>query len=262
MSPFDALTRAGLMAILVLGSLIAQTAAVDSQPAFELMAPGTHLPTYGNAYDLLDAGSPGELTVVALARPTGESRNLPFVVHNGTDRPQVPWVTAQALIPGSDEIVVGVAENPNAFPTLLEPGNVAIGEIRFDELVPADATIETAVTGTLPGYLLNRQGQLQIDRLGPLHLASFDPLTGTGTLTANVVDGYHLENFWRRMACFADGELRALVVIDIDALELRNGESASFSLMGVAPNECETFIFAGYGSMCGFVGNIKVCGTA
>jgi hypothetical protein len=228
-----------------------------AQTSFRVEVQGTHLPTFGNAYERLAEGAPGELSVVALAQPDGLSNTIAFVVRNATAEVVVPWVTATAQGSDGTEVLQGEATNPNAFPFVVEPGNLAIGEIAFEAPVPAGATLDVTVTGEPPepGFILQED-------IGPLWLDAFDPATGTGVVANQVArESAFLDNFWRRMACFADGQLQRLVVIDIDARSLAAGETSAFRLMQVEPGACEEFIFAGFGAMCEIVrGNVQLCG--
>lgn len=250
--------RAFLLAVITIATVWSGVPGVQAQTTFWAEIEGTHLPTFGNAYESLAAGTPGQLSVVALAEPTGESNTIAFVVRNDTPDLLIPWVTATAQSEATGEAMQGRAFNPNAFPYIVEPGNLVIGEITFEQSVPTDASLEVTVTGEVPSpsaFLLQED-------LGPLWLDAFDPTTGTGIVSnPTTIEPVFLDNFWRRMACFEDGQLQRLVIVDIDARSLQAQGTSPFRLMQVESGECESFIFAGYGTQCELNrNNVKVCG--
>ena len=51
------------------------------------------------------------------------------------------------------------------------------------------------------------------------------------------------------MACFTDGELTGLALVDIDATALEFRAATTFRLMQVPSGGCQQFIFVGYGTL-------------
>lgn len=242
--------RIFLLAVITIATVWSGVPGIQAQTTFRAEAEGTHLPTFGNAYESLAEGTPGQLSVVALAEPTGESNTIAFVVRNNTPDLLIPWVTATAQSEATGETLRGRAFNPNAFPYIVEPGNLVIGEITFEQSVPIDASLEVTVTGEQPNP--NPAAFILQEDLGPLWLDTYDPTTGEGIVSNPATrDPVKLDALWHRMACFEDGELQRLVLIDIDARSLAGQGTTRFRLYQAEPEECESFIFAGYGLQCG-----------
>ena len=249
--------RIVLLAVMVGATAWSGVSMTQAQTIYQVEVEGSHLPTFGNAYEHLAEGDAGQLSIVALAEPTGQSRTIAFVVLNNSPDLLIPWVTATARVESTDETLAGRAFNPNAFPYIVEPGNLVIGEITFEHPVPVDAVLDVTVTGDQPDPRLVLQ-----EDLGPLWLDAFDTATGEGIVSnPTTSDPAFLDVFWRRMACFQDGQLQRLVLVDIEAQRLAGQGTTAFRLFAADPGECETFIFAGYGTQCELTrNNVRVCG--
>lgn len=100
----------------------------------------------GNAAPEFEAGKPGELSVVHVGKKIADQGVLLFAFRNNTDEAvaHVDW-SATARSAGS---VVGSGSSQGTDPSVVQPGEVALSYIYFDniEAIPDDAEYEFSAT--------------------------------------------------------------------------------------------------------------------
>jgi hypothetical protein len=99
----------------------------------------------GNAFPLIPAGAPGEVSVVASGAPDPSSGSVPFVVRNNTDG-DVYDVRVIATAKDASGRVVATGDDQGVRPFHVQPGTLGLGHVYFDGLVlPADTAFEFVV---------------------------------------------------------------------------------------------------------------------
>jgi hypothetical protein len=130
----------------------------------------------GNESPPLPTGPPGEVAVIAsasltqLIQPGGpDSLEIPIVVRNNTAKTQSGIeVTAIAQNGG---VLVGTASSEGVLqPLVVPPGQIAIGDVFFQNLIPTTSTVSYTVTTGNPIYtwvnLLVTASNISTDQFG------------------------------------------------------------------------------------------------
>lgn len=104
----------------------------------------SRFPVAGNAFRLLEAGTPGELSLVAhgpvASVPGGQIDVIPVIVRNNTDAVQVS-ITVGAEARDANGNLIGAATGRALSPPVVEPGALAMGNIYFESPLPEGATV-------------------------------------------------------------------------------------------------------------------------
>lgn len=98
----------------------------------------------GNIDPAFGPGEPGELSVIAIGTPDGESDSIPFVVRNNTSG-DVYDVSATGRVTQEGQLV-GSGEDQGVQPMVVAPGEIAFGYVYFSATPPAGSTVEVSVT--------------------------------------------------------------------------------------------------------------------
>lgn len=161
----------------------------------------------GNAFSLIPAGAPGEVSVVGAGAPDPSSGSVPFVVRNNTDDAVYDVrVTATAKDPAGRILASG--DDQGVRPFHIQPGTLGLGHIYFDGLtLPADTTFEFRVeTRPLDDLRYSRTRDLEVaeaslfeDRIvGQIENPQDGTLEGMLGLTVTCFDlaGNPLRDYW------------------------------------------------------------------
>lgn len=84
---------------------------------------------YGNAWEFLGSGVPGEVSVVASGVVQGYS--IPIIVRNNTDKPKA-YVQVGAEARDGNGSLIAVGRSYQFLPIILPPGEFAVGGIGFN----------------------------------------------------------------------------------------------------------------------------------
>lgn len=124
------------------------TAGDASEITVDVSSP--RFPVAGNAFHLLEPGTPGELSVVAHGSVAG-ALEIPVILRNNTDAPIV-LATVRVEVRDASGLLIGEAARTNVTPPVIEPGALAIATINGDQPLPDGETVRYYPEGNSDPY--------------------------------------------------------------------------------------------------------------
>lgn len=207
----------------------------DATPAAD---PDSDSVSIGDAFEFLDDGEAGELSVVAMGTYDGTS--LPIVVRNRTGEP-LQSLSVSAAVRSSDGDLIGSGSVSGAMTPFVVPnGDVSFGSLYFDGAeFPEDAEYEIDISGDAAGSGFFSLVDLTVTEATLLDDRIVGAVTNDTDAPANLVGVY--------AACFSDaGDLVSTEVTFIDQDVLEAGDDATFQLP-LYGNTCDRYILASTG---------------
>lgn len=205
----------------------------------------SRFPVAGNAFHLLEPGTPGELSVVA-HKPTSGASSMPVMVRNNTDEVQVN-ITVGAEARDASGNLIGATVSPPFSPNVVEPGALAMGSLFFDPPLQEDATVTFYPEGESDTALYLRffEGYAGVELIE--FSATSERILGTvRNPTAREINDVSLN-----IACFdAAGTFVTVEVGRPVRAKLGPGESSAFEVLTlrVMQPPCDFFLVTGQGS--------------
>lgn len=198
-------------------------------------------PVTGTAFDALEDGEAGMVSIVAVGVPSERPR-IPVIVRNATDAP-VSQVNVGAEARTAAGELIGASLSGRVQPFVLEPGALGMVSVSFSDPLPADAVITTYVDST--------PGTAGADDWVGVTLTEYVPAVGGGIGTVENRSGFDLNTLYLEIACFdADGDLLAVEGVSASRASIPAGETSPFTVLGGPPdNDCGDFLFTGFGRM-------------
>lgn len=200
-------------------------------------------PVYGNAWEFLTTGMPGEVSVVASGAVAGYA--IPVIIRNNTDRPKA-YVQVGAEVRDGAGTLVAVGGSYQFLPTIVQPGEYAIGGVGFGGVeLPqgASATFDVSASDDVDLYSLNEPINVELVEFNAQPetiVGSFRNRTGTA-----IMGGIYFT-----LACFDDdGTLLASEPGTATRTDLAPGETTAFRAfqLGLVP-QCNHYLVTGYGN--------------
>lgn len=204
----------------------------------------SRFPVAGNAFHLLEPGTPGELSVVAHG-PVAGALEIPVILRNNTDAPIV-LVTVRVEVRDASGTLIGEAGRTNVTPPVIEPGAMAIATINGDQPLPDGGTVRYYTEGNSDPYFTRT-----FDSYSGVELTEFlafpERLEGRVRSVADVA--ITLE--WLHVACWdASGRLVSTLLTSGGLQYLGLGESTRFEAQIIFTNTapaCDFFLVTGSG---------------
>lgn len=190
----------------------------------------------GNRSPRLPAGHPGKLDIIAVGPYDGTS--VPVVVRNNTSR-TVTRITVKGAAVTAGGALLGTGSDQGIEPTVVRPGEIAIGYVYFDGGVPLSSKFRLTATWDPSSAQYENKRDLVIsktsgliDRLvGYAHNATGRPVSGPIGLLA---------------ACFSSsGKLLSTESDFADQDSLATGETAPFQIS--LSHTCPTYLITAGG---------------
>ena len=187
---------------------------------------------------ILPTAPVGTVDVVAF-QALGD-RRMAVVVHNNTDG-QVSALEVSATVRDRDGVLADSDSTDDFYPILLDPGQIAVGELFFSDDTPADGSVDVTVDWA--------QGDQWAESIFPRHrlpivewVATGDSITGVvGNATDVAVDLVSIG-----AGCFStSGELLGLDDTFADRDEIPAGDSSAFTLR--LDTSCDLLVLAASG---------------
>lgn len=222
----------------ILAALIAAPAAAQTPEAAEHVQPTIAT----NARNLLNLNGNNEVAMVSHG-DVNDFGAMTFILHNGTED-VVTVAEVKADVRDTDGGLMGVAiANPSSiFPTVLFPGDIAVGQIRFSDIdLVSNPDIDFSVAST-PGDQSEPMMNVNIHYLG---------VRWTGLAIVGEVHNPSDKSLFVQpyvVVCVSDdGE-----VIDGGMgylyFDMEPGDTSTFQADEVSLSQCDNFIMAGGGS--------------
>jgi len=224
---------------------VSSTAVTGSGGDIVLDPASTRFPVAGNAFHLLEPGTPGELSVVAHGPISGASE-IPVVVRNNTAAP-LTSISVGAEARDANGELINVGTSGSYFLPIVEPGALAMSLIFFNPPLPDGATVTFYPDGKDdPSFLsvyMNHSGV----ELTEFSVASYFPV-GTVRNTGDAEIG----DISLQIACFdGSGALAGFLLSTPIRQTLGSGESSAFkagTILPTPPPPCTYFLVTGHGS--------------
>lgn len=200
-------------------------------------------PVYGSEWEFLAPGTQGDISIVASGAVGGYG--IPVIVRNNTDRPKAN-VQVAAEVRDSADNLIAVGSSFSILPTIVQPGEYAIGGASFGGVeLPQGATVtfDVAASDDLDLNSLNRPMNVELVEFNAL------PVTIVGSFrnqTGTVLIG----SIYFTLACFDDdGTLLASEPGTAIGTDLAPGETIAFKAfgLGMVP-KCNRYLITGYGN--------------
>lgn len=205
----------------------------------------TRFPVAGNAFHLLDPGTPGKLSIVAHG-PTAGAGQIPVVVRNNTTGP-LTNVSVGAEARDISGALIGVGTSGSYFLPIVEPGALAMSMIFFNPPLPDGATVTFYPEGNSDSSFL----QVYVKHSG-VELTEFSAASGLPIGTVRNTGEAPIANISLQIACFdGSGTLAGFLLSTPIRQTLGPGEASAFKAGTILPTEpppCNYFLLTGYGS--------------
>jgi hypothetical protein len=205
----------------------------------------TRFPVTGNAFHLLEPGTPGELSVVAHG-PIAGAIEIPVILRNNTDEAMVSVTVGVEARDASDNLI-GSARRTLVTPPIIDPGALAIATIYVDQPIPDGGTVRFYPEGSSDPYFTRVYAAYSGIELTEF-IAFPERLEGTVRITGEAP----VDLGFMHIACFdGSGALGAALLAYPDRPALGPGESSTFkatTLFTTSAPPCDYFLMTGYGS--------------
>lgn len=232
-----------------LASQSGEAATPAASPSAEIVVDqaSARFPVAGNAFHLLEPGILGELSLVAHGVITGAAEgpvDIPVIVRNNTDQIQES-VTVGAEARDASGNLLGASQRSIQTLSLpiVEPGALAIGNVRFEASLPEGATVTFYPPeggGDVDYALRVYEGRSGVELTE--FSAAPERVIGTVRSTADApVNTVELH-----LACFnASGTLVEVIFLKPARENLRPGESTAFA--DRTQGSCDSYLVTGEG---------------
>lgn len=206
----------------------------------------TRFPVAGNAFHLLEVGTPGELSVVAQGAIVG-AEEIPIILRNNTADPLANVGVGAEARDANGGLIASASTYLGDFIPVLDPGAVTFANITFDEPLPQGTT----VTLFPEGYSDSSRVEHYATTFGGVELTEFtaSPEQILGSVRNIGEAPIEVSSATITVACF-DASQSFSGVLDVSPARdiLGPGETTAFEQPSyITPPPCDYFLVTGYG---------------